>query len=139
MRIRTLAAFIILAGLAGPARTEEKGYPARTLLSTGLNVVGETLRYPTTGAARVTASIVTIAPGEETIVHRHGVPLFAYVLEGELTVNYGPNGTRTYRKGDAFMEAIAVPHFGSNTGSAPVRLLEVYVGAEGSADVIPGQ
>ena len=108
-----------------------------SLLSTGTSIVGETLHYPTGGAAHVNAAIVTLAPGAKTIMHKHGVPLFAYILEGELTVDYGDRGKRTYRQGDAFMEAMDVPHYGIDTGAQPVRLLAVYIGAEGAADVIP--
>ena len=133
-----LLLFISLAP-ANRVGAEDNGYPAVPLLSTGTSVVGETLRYPTSGPAHVTAAIVTVAPGEQTIVHKHGVPLFAYILEGELTVDYGDRGKRTYRQGDAFMEAMDVPHYGVDTGAQPVRLLAVYIGAEGAADVIPVQ
>ena len=136
---RTLAAALLLiASLASHAAAQDKGYPAVPLISTGGNIVGETLRYPATGPAHVTAAIVTLAPGESTIVHRHGVPLFAYILEGELTVDYGAHGKRTYGPGQVFMEAMAVPHFGGNTGARPVRLLAVYMGADGAEDVIAG-
>ena len=135
---RLAAALVLIASSAGPAAAQDKGYPAVPLLATSTSIVGETLSYPTSGPARVTAAIVTLAPGERTIVHRHGVPLFAYILEGELTVDYGAHGTRTYRAGQAFMEAMAVPHFGSNTGAQPVRLIAVYMGAEGAQDVVAG-
>lgn len=116
-----------------------KGYPAVPLLSTGSTVVGEPIVYPTTGPAQVTASIVTLAPGARTVVHRHGVPMFAYILEGEITVDYGDRGKRTYRAGDALMEAMDVPHFGENTGTQPMRLIAVYMGAKGASDVVPAQ
>lgn len=121
------------------ALAQDAGYPAAALLSTGRSIVGETLRYPDTGPAHVTASIVVLAPGAKTIVHRHGVPLFAYILEGELTVDYGAHGVRIYRTGQAFMEAMEVAHFGINHGTQPVRILAVYLGANGSEDVIPVQ
>jgi quercetin dioxygenase-like cupin family protein len=111
-------------------------YPAVPLLSTGTTVVGETIRYPK-GPAHVTAAIVTLAPGGRTIMHKHGVPLFAYILEGELTVNYGKHGTRTYHQGQSLMEAMNVAHFGINNGSQPVRLLAVYMGSKRAKDVIP--
>ena len=88
------------------------------LLSTGTTILGETLHYPTGGPAHITAEIVTLEPGGKTILHRHGVPMFAYILEGELTVDYGDRGKRTYRKGDAFMETMDVPHFGADAGSS---------------------
>jgi hypothetical protein len=37
------------------------------------------------------------------------------------------------------MEAMDVAHFGVNTGTQPVRLIAVYMGAEGAQDVIPAQ
>lgn len=110
------------------------------LLSTGTTVMGETLHYPTNGPAHVTAAIVTLPPGGRTVLHKHGVPLFAYVLEGEITVDYGDRGKRTYRQGDALMEAMDTPHFGADAGPQPVRILTVYMGADGApADVIPVQ
>jgi quercetin dioxygenase-like cupin family protein len=137
---RLAAAALLLVIILTPANragAEDGGYPAVPLLSTGTSVVGEPLHYPTSGPAHVTAAIVTVAPGAKTILHKHGVPLFAYILDGELTVDYGDRGKRVYRKGDAFMEAMDVPHYGIDTGAKPVRLLAVYIGAEGSADVIP--
>jgi quercetin dioxygenase-like cupin family protein len=114
-----------------------KGYPAVPLLSTGTTIVGEPIRYPTSGPAHVTGSIVTLAPGARTVVHKHGVPMFAYILEGEITVDYGAKGKRTYRAGDALMEAMDVAHFGENTGTQPMRLIAVYMGAKGASDVVP--
>jgi quercetin dioxygenase-like cupin family protein len=111
---------------------EARGYPAVSLLSTGITVLGETIRYPKSGPA-----IIALPPGGKTIAHKHGVPLFAYILEGELTVDYGPRGVRTYRAGESFMEAQDVTHFVENRGVQPVRLIAVYMGAKGSSDVIP--
>jgi len=141
MLVRCLAIALTLAAtiMLPPATAQDAGYPATALLSTGRSIVGETIRYPETGPAHITASIVVLAPGAKTIVHRHGVPLFAYILEGELTVDYGAHGVRVYRAGQAFMEAMEVAHFGINHGTQPVRILAVYMGAKGAEDVIPGQ
>jgi quercetin dioxygenase-like cupin family protein len=139
-RIRIAA--LLLAVMVAPANraaAEDNGYPAVPLLSTGTTVVGETLHYPTGGPARVTAEIVTLAPGARTVLHKHGVPLFAYILEGEITVDYGERGKRTYHQGEAIMEAMDVAHFGADTGAQPVRILVVHMGAEGAADTIPVQ
>ncbi len=83
----------------------------------------------------MTVSIVTIEPGADTHLHRHPVPLVAYVLEGELTVDYGVKGKKIYRKGDTFVEAMNIPHRGMNPGGSAVRLLAIYLGAEGIANV----
>ena len=112
------------------------GYPTIPLLSTSTTILGEKLRYPS-GDPHVTAAIVTLAPGQRTIPHKHGVPLFAYILEGEFSVDYGAKGIRTYKPGDSFMEAMDVTHFGFNASSKPAKLIAVYMGAEGAKDVEP--
>jgi quercetin dioxygenase-like cupin family protein len=134
---RALFALAALAVTSSPLRAQDTGYPVVPLLSASTSIVGEPIQYPATGAAHVSAAIVTVAPGGRTIVHEHGVPMFAYILDGELTVDYGPHGKHVYHKGDALMEAMAVPHFGSNTGAEPVRILAVYMGAKGATDTIP--
>ena len=116
--------------------TNAAGYPAVPLLSTGTTILGEKLRYPS-GDPHVTASIITLAPGQRTIPHKHGVPLFAYILDGELSVDYGDKGVRTYKKGDSFMEAMDAVHYGFNAGKEPARLIAVYMGAKGAKDVEP--
>jgi quercetin dioxygenase-like cupin family protein len=134
-----LAALIVCAAIVQASARDAApppSYPAVPLISTDKTIVGETIHYPK-GQVQVTAAIVTLAPGGRTIVHKHGVPLFAYILSGELTVNYGAHGTRTYKPGDAFMEAMDVAHFGVNNGTKPLKILAVYMGADGAKDVIP--
>jgi len=97
------------------------------LLQSGADVLGTPLVYPD-GPANVTSAIVTIPPGGETGAHTHEVPLFAYILEGELTVDYGEKGKKTYRAGDSVLEAQNWPHNGVNTGTVPMKLLAVYMG-----------
>jgi len=143
---RLLVVAALIVGTVAPAGHlgAEQNAPAAPssipLLSTGTTVMGEMLHYPTNGPAHVTAAIVTLPPGGRTVLHKHGVPLFAYVLEGEITVDYGDRGKRTYRQGDALMEAMDAAHFGADAGPQPVRILTVYMSAEGAPpDVIPVQ
>ncbi len=109
--------------------------PTVDLLSTSTTVVGEPLRYPTSGPAKVNVSIVTILPGADTVLHRHPAPLVAYILEGDMEVDYGDKGKRAFRKGDALVEAMDVAHRGMNTGTTPVKILAIYLGVEGTANV----
>lgn len=97
-------------------------------------VLGQAVVYPTGSPAKVTSLIVTMQPGEETGWHKHDVPLFGYMLEGEITVDYEGAGTRVYRKGDSVLEAIGTPHNGRNTGAGPARILAVFMGAVGVPD-----
>jgi len=135
---------IALAGAAGilllasmPSSSAE-GIAYRSLvepiLSSGETAVGEPIAYPTGAPARVTAVIVTVPPGGETGWHTHPVPVFGYVLEGELVVDYGPRGQRTFRAGEGLLDAMATRHNGRNPGTAPLRILAVYLGAEGRAN-----
>lgn len=103
-------------------------YPAVRLLDTKTDILGAPFAYPE-GDARLISEIIMLAPGEEGPLHRHLVPMFAYLLEGELTVNYGVQGTRSYKAGDALVEAIGVRHRGLNAGATPVKLLVVYMAA----------
>ena len=130
------AALIAMPALARDATPPAANAASTALLSTATTVVGQPIVYPA-GKPHVTAEIVTIAPGGRTIVHEHGVPMFFYILQGELVVNYGAEGERTYRQGDTGMEAMNLAHFGLNNGAEPVRILVVYMGADGAADVIP--
>ena len=133
---RLLSAAVVACALTLSNAASAQSYNLTGTVSTSKTIVGEDIVYPTTGKAVVTSAIVVMAPGEKTILHRHGVPLFAYMLEGELTVDYGAHGTRVYKQGDSFMEAMNVSHAGRNTGTGTVRILAVYIGAEGSKDVL---
>jgi len=107
-----------------------------TLLSGGETIIGQEIAYPD-GAPVVTASLLAVPPGAETGWHIHEVPLFAYILEGTLTVDYGSEGVRHYGPGDSFLEAMNWPHNGSNRGEITVTLLAVYAGAEGLPNAEP--
>lgn len=109
----------------------------RTLLSTDKTVTGEPIRYPSSGQARMIAVEITLQPGQQTGWHMHPVPLFGYVLDGELTVDYGAKGKRVYRKGDALAEAINEAHNGRNTGKRPMRILCLFIGVDGEPGTVP--
>jgi quercetin dioxygenase-like cupin family protein len=127
------AAFLLAVPIGAVA---QQAYPTQDLLDTGTTVMGEALRYPTGGKPKVTVSIVTVAPGADTALHHHPAPLVAYILEGELTVEYKGHGRRVYRQGEALLEAMDVPHRGLNLGTKPVRLLAVYLGADGVPNTV---
>ena len=131
-----LACLAGAAGLAAGVALGRTSYPPLdVLLSGGETVIGQEIAYPE-GAPVVTAAIVTMAPGQETGWHVHEAPLMAWMLEGELTVDYGPEGQRTYREGDALLEAFRTPHNGRNGGEGNVRLLAVFMGAEGVPNTV---
>lgn len=133
-----LSANIALAETAAPAPLAAEVHSGqRLILSTGTTVTGEPIRYPTASPPHITAVEITLAPGQQTGWHMHPVPLFAYILEGELTVDYGSKGERTYRAGEGFMEAMDERHNGRNSGQGPVKILAVVIGEQGAHASVP--
>jgi quercetin dioxygenase-like cupin family protein len=133
-----LAAKAALAEPAAPAPLAAEAHSGeRMVLSTGTTVTGEPIRYPSGAPARITAVEITLAPGQQTGWHMHPVPVFGYILEGELTVDYGVKGERTYRTGEGFMEAMNERHNGRNSGQGPVKILAVVIGEEGVRASLP--
>ena len=137
--IVTVLSAVALGFLAGmafserPAGAEDLARPvlSKGLLASGQTIMGEDVRYPEGSPARVSAVILTLEPGQETGWHTHGVPTFGYVLDGEVTVDYRGRETKVYRAGEAVLEAMAIPHNGRNAGTVPMRILAVFMGADG--------
>ncbi|MEM8728512.1 MAG: cupin domain-containing protein [Pseudomonadota bacterium] len=119
----------------GAAAAEDSYPPLDVLLKTTQTAIGEPIVYPD-GQAEVSVVLVTMAPGQKTGWHVHDAPLIAYMLEGEITVDYGENGKRTYREGDALVDALKSRHDGENTGDGPTRILVVFAGAVGTANTV---
>ena len=133
-----ILAFAFLAAVALPAVAQDSQYQnlLTPLLSGNTTIIDQTIAYPE-GTPKVTAAIVVIPPGKDTGWHTHAVPLFVYILEGEVTVDYGSKGVKVYKAGDSLLEAENWAHNGMNKTDALVRILAVYMGAEGLANATP--
>jgi quercetin dioxygenase-like cupin family protein len=131
-----LATALLLAGVGAWAAPPET--TVQPLIETNLTVLGDTFSYPE-GQAQLTAAIVTVPPGGKLPPHEHPVPVFAYMLQGELNVDYGSAGRRTYRKGAALVEAFQWAHDGHNGGRGTTRLLVVYASAVGIENSVPAE
>ena len=110
--------------------------PIALLTKQTTTVLGQPLAYPTQLPAEVSSSIITLLPGQQTGWHRHDAPMYAYILSGAVTVTYDGDITKTYRKGQAIMEAVGTRHNGVNKGEEPVRILVVNLGALGVANSV---
>jgi quercetin dioxygenase-like cupin family protein len=113
-------------------KADSAPYPMSEVFLGNQTIIGQTIAYPS-GTPMVHAVIVPLAPGGQSVWHIHQTPLFGFILEGELTVDYGSKGTRVYRAGEAVLEAIDWPHQASNRGSVLTRVLAVNIGLEGGA------
>ncbi len=129
MKAVFIAALSGTVGLVGGLALAKSSYPPlEVILASGTTIIGQEVKYPI-GTPMVTAAIVTMEPGANTGWHHHDAPLFAWVLDGELTVDYGPDGSKKYQKDDAFLEAFKTDHDGTNTGDTPTRILAVFMGS----------
>ncbi|MBT2619431.1 MULTISPECIES: cupin domain-containing protein [Chryseobacterium] len=82
--------------------------------------------------------IVNFAPGEVSAPHRHPIPTFGYVLEGELESTFDGK-VYHYKTGDAFYEKPEGLHSGTRNMSKnkPAKLLAFFVGDKGKPFLIP--
>ena len=134
---------VACAGATTSGPTTPAPSPVATISSSPLLKAAETtildqlIAYPDVLPAQVSSSILTVPPGVATGWHFHTAPMYAYILEGTLTVTYetesGPV-EKIYRAGEAIMEAVGTHHNGVNNTTSPVRVLVVNIGAEGVAN-----
>ena len=99
---------------------------SETLVDTDKTVIGQDIQYPS-GTPQITSKIITIPVGAETGPHIHEVPMFAYIMRGEVTVDYGEKGIQTFVEGDSIVEAINYTHNGKNNGNEPTEILIVLI------------
>lgn len=126
---------MLLGSLAGTVLAEPPALTVDTLLESTTTILDQPFTYPG-GTAKITAAVLTVPPQGTVPLHEHPVPLFAYILQGAITVEYEGVGPITYRSGDSFVEAFQWPHRAHNAGRGLVRILTVYAGAEGVPDSV---
>jgi quercetin dioxygenase-like cupin family protein len=136
-----LVAALLLLGACGSdsndgSDTDDAERVVSLLDAAEQTILGQPLSYPDTGQAQVSSVILTLQPGEDTGWHHHDAPLYAHILDGAVTVDYGEDGERTYEAGQAFMEAVGTSHNGRTEGSDPVRILVVNIGAAGTENTV---
>jgi len=115
---------------------EYRNVEVKKLMTSSMSSNGDFLRYLCTKKPEVTALLVHFPPGGSTGWHKHPVPVYAYVMEGELTVELKSGRTFLFKQGDAIFEVVNTLHNGYNSGSAPASLVVFYTGALGVPNVI---
>jgi quercetin dioxygenase-like cupin family protein len=127
---------LAVARAAEPAPpTGPVGFKITEILETTTTAAGQAIRFPQ-GENQVTALMLELAPGGQVGRHVHPVPLFAYILEGTLTVEVEGHAARTFRAGDGFVDVVNLWHNGRNLGDKPVRFLVVFAGQKGTPTAI---
>jgi quercetin dioxygenase-like cupin family protein len=112
------------------------GVTSKVLVKSTLTGNGQKITYPLTDRAEITAMTVDLAPGAETGWHKHPVPVYAYVVSGNLSVELEDGKLLSFTAGEAIIEVVNTMHNGRNSGTVPVKLAVFYLGAEGIPNVI---
>ena len=144
LHLIAIAALITFASAAfaqqsvQPSTALPSGFESKPLLKSGKTADGDTLQYPKTDKPEIVAVIGTIQAGGRTSLHQHPIPVFVYVLEGELEVQTAGKDVRRYKTGDSFIESVNRSHQAFNKGSSPAKILVVFVGEEGKpTSIVP--
>lgn len=112
------------------------GFQTVPVLKSTTSAEGNPFQFPQTGTAEITSVIGTVEPGGRTPRHKHPVPVFVYVLEGDLEVQTEGAEARTYGAGQAFIESTDSWHQAFNRGTSPTKILVVFMGAEGNPTTV---
>jgi len=99
-------------------------------------ILGQDFKYPA-GQPLIKAFNIDIPVGKKTALHKHAIPLFVYVVSGELEVDYGSKGKKMFKPGTSFIEAIEWCHFGRAVGKKPVKIIGVYLGEQNPDQIKP--
>lgn len=105
-----------------------KGIKIEPVLKTDTTSIGQKIELPQNGNNEITILRITIEPGQSTGWHKHDLPVFAYVLEGTLSVEIENHSPKQFITGTSFSEVINTYHNGSNLGNTNLVLLAFYIG-----------
>ena len=112
------------------------GVTSKVLTKTSITGNGRKIVYPSTDNAEVTAMLVEIAPGAETGWHKHSIPVYAYIISGNLDVEIEGGSVLHFKTGDPIIEVLNTPHNGKNNGRNTSQLVVFYTGMKDVPNVI---
>ena len=93
-------------------------------------------QLPNVPGKRLTAVVVSYAPGAASPSHHHAGSVFAYVLSGTIRSQVSTDGpAKDYRAGESFFEPPGSDHLVSANASTiePASLLAIFVADDGAA------
>jgi quercetin dioxygenase-like cupin family protein len=116
---------------ANSQTTYNKGLIVEQLMKTDTTAIGQKIVYPSFADNEITILKITVPPGESTGWHKHIFPVFAYILEGSLTVELENNKSIILTKNSSVSEVLNTYHNGINKGIDNVVLIAFYMGEKG--------
>ena len=114
------------------------GFAAEPVLKATNTADGDPLQLPQ-GTVEIISVIGTIEPQGRTARHQHPVPVFVYVLEGELEVQTEGGEPRSYKTGEAFMESVNQWHQAFNRTDGQTKILVVFMGEQGKPTTVAAE
>ena len=108
-----------------------KGVVLETILKTDTTSIGQKIVYPDFKNDEVSIVKVILPPGKSTGWHKHVFPVFAYVLQGTLTVEVENRKTMQFPVNSSFSEVLNTLHNGVNNGNEDVILIAFFMGEKG--------
>lgn len=128
---------LALSSLGVPAIAEaQQGFKLTPILKGATTIKEQQIKYPDTDRPEITSAIGEVAPGGESGRHRHPVPTIVHVLEGTSTIEFADGSRFEAPAGTAFLEAVGTWHNVRNLGTTPLKYLVVFVGLEGTPNLI---
>jgi quercetin dioxygenase-like cupin family protein len=103
------------------------------LLKTDTTSIGQKIVYPDFQDDEVTILKITIPRGESTGWHKHSFPVFAYVVQGILTIDFENNTSKQFSTHSSFAEVVNTYHNGINKGDEDVILIAFFMGEKGKS------
>jgi quercetin dioxygenase-like cupin family protein len=111
------------------------GFETQPLIKTNQTRDNEPIVYPS-GNPEIISVIGTLEKGGRTALHEHPVPVYVYILEGEVELKTEGGEPHRYKAGEAFIEAQNRKHQAFNVADAPTKLLVVFVGEAGKPTTV---
>lgn len=111
------------------------GFQTEPVLKTTTTRDGDAIAWPG-GAPEIVSVVGTIEPGGRTPLHQHPVPVYVYVLEGEVELRTEGGAPQTYGTGEAYVEALNRDHQLFNVTDSDARVLVVFAAAEGQPTTV---
>lgn len=143
MKIWTLTTLVLLGlfPLAGSSAGDNPlpaGFAAQPLIKTSMNRDNEPIRYPG-GTPEVISVIGTLEANGRTALHSHPVPVYVYMLDGEIEVRSEGASPQRYKAGEVFIETQNRKHQAFNVAAGRSRLLVVFMGEAGKPPTVNEQ
>jgi quercetin dioxygenase-like cupin family protein len=112
------------------------GFETKPVIKTGKTRDNDPIQFPKTDKPEIVSVVGTLQPGGRTPLHQHPVPVYVYILEGELELQTEGAEPHRYKAGEAYIESLNRNHQLFNKSSSPTRLLVVFMGEEGKPTTI---